>query len=66
VVAYVINLLYDPNTYISYYPFSLCLSTPPSAAALRTLVIIWLTAAVGIHAFPKKEKEGSRFVDVKW
>jgi hypothetical protein len=48
--------LYDPNTHASYYPFPLCLSAPASLAALRTLVIIWRAAAVGIQTFGKREK----------
>jgi hypothetical protein len=43
--------LYDPNTHATYYPMSLCLSALTSTAALRTLVIIWHTAATGVQTF---------------
>jgi hypothetical protein len=56
--------LYNPNTYTSYYLFSLCLLAPPSTAALRTLVIIWLATAVGVQAFPKKGKRRFTFLSM--
>jgi hypothetical protein len=48
--------LYDLNTYASYYPFSLCLLAPSNIAALKTLVIIWLTTVVGVETLRKRKK----------
>jgi hypothetical protein len=45
--------LHDPDTVTSYYPFSLCLMAPSSAATSRTLVVIWRATAVASKLFKK-------------
>jgi hypothetical protein len=57
--------LHDPTTIGSYYPFSLCLSFPPSAATSRTLVVIWHPTVADIQTFQKKGKHAQIFANVK-
>jgi hypothetical protein len=57
--------LYDPNTYASYYPLSLCLSAPPSCG-LENLENHLARSRCRRPNLLKKGKKVHFFLDVKW